>query len=247
VRVYPAKGAFAHFHGSVVLGKSGAIDHVLLCHSVDICVTATHKLRERMAPHMNDIAVSLLDALTRLATDPRSASLVTLLVVAGAIDFRTMRIPNWLTYGGAVFGLLFNAVVPAPVQPGVLWALGGLALGLVLLLPLYALRVMGAGDVKLMAMAGAFLGLPHTIYAVGATAIAGGALSLVYLAWHGGLRRALFNIVGALQGALLAASARTRPSLSIAGDASVGSLPYGVAIAAGTIGYLLLRQLGFLD
>lgn len=244
MRVYPAKGAFAHFHGSVVLGKSGAIDHVLLCHSVDICITATHKLRERMAPHMNDIAVSLLDALTRLVTDPRSASLVTLLVVAGVIDFRTMRIPNWLTYGGAVFGLLFNAVVPAPVQPGVLWALGGLALGLVLLLPLYALRVMGAGDVKLMAMVGAFLGVSATLNAVVFTFIAGGAAALVFALWHRALGRMAVNVRELVQWMAFAAAAGLRPAAA-APAASVGKLPYGISICVGTIASLVATQLGY--
>jgi prepilin peptidase CpaA len=196
---------------------------------------------------MNSELLAFLDLVSMLFTNPRTGALIICLLLAAWSDWRTRRIPNWLVLAGTGAGLLLNTLDTGASSIGLLGALQGLAVAFALFLPFFLLRAMGAGDVKLMAMAGAFLGLPHTIYAVGATAIAGGALSLVYLAWHGGLRRALFNIVGALQGALLAASARTRPSLSIAGDASVGSLPYGVAIAAGTIGYLLLRQLGFLD
>jgi prepilin peptidase CpaA len=197
-----------------------------------------------MAPHMNDIAISLLDALTKLATDPRAASLVTLLVIAGVIDFRTMRIPNWLTYGGTVLGLLFSAVIPAAVQPGILSALGGLALGLVLLLPLYALRVMGAGDVKLMAMVGAFLGVGATLSAVLFTFIVGGAAALAFAMWHRALGRMAINVRDLVQWMAFAAAAGLRPAAA-APAASVGKLPYGISICVGTIASLAATQLGY--
>lgn len=94
-------------------------------------------------------------ALTMLVTDPRTGVLLALLIIAAVIDYRTHKIPNWLTMGGAAFALIYEATIPFSLQHGFLWALGGFALGFLILLPLRVLKVMGAGDVKLMAMAGA--------------------------------------------------------------------------------------------
>ena len=102
--------------------------------------------------------------------------LVALLLLAAVIDWRTYRIPNWLTVSGMVVGLLYNSIGPSPAS-GFWLALAGLGVGLVMLLPLYVLRVMGAGDVKLMAMVGAFLAVPGVIYAALYSLIAGGIVA----------------------------------------------------------------------
>jgi prepilin signal peptidase PulO-like enzyme (type II secretory pathway) len=77
------------------------------------------------------------------------------LAAAVVIDVRTRRIPNWLTGGLAAggFGLAFGGGSVTPWQ-----ALLGLALGLALMLPGHVIGATGAGDVKLMAAVGAFLG-----------------------------------------------------------------------------------------
>jgi prepilin peptidase CpaA len=102
---------------------------------------------------------------------------------------------------------------------------------------------MGAGDVKLMAMTGAFLGLHDTLWALLATFVAGGVLSIVFALRSHSLRRLFGNLALLAQGAALGGGLRANTADT---RASVGTLPYGVAIAGGTIGYLVLRQLGFL-
>lgn len=117
-------------------------------------------------------------------------------------DLRRRRIANRLVLAGAAAGLFFNTVGPeglgyASALPGALgfWtALAGLATGLGLMLPLYLLRAMGAGDVKLMAMVGAFLGPQATVGAVLATFIAGGLLILAVVLAQGTFARLLCNI-----------------------------------------------------
>ena len=61
---------------------------------------------------------------------------------------------------------------------GLIAAAVGMALGMVLLLPFYAIRAMGAGDVKLMGMVGVFLG-PSEVLSVAVTFMAGGVLALL--------------------------------------------------------------------
>lgn len=182
---------------------------------------------------------AVVDLLAMLVFDARSGVLIAALLLAAWCDARFGRIPNELVFSGIAIALVQNAVAPLH-GGGLLWSLAGLGVGLALLLPFYLLRAMGAGDVKLMAMAGAFLGFPDALYAGLASFVAGGLLSLILLAKNGGLRTGLVNLLALARGRL--------DGLRLgAGAASAGTLPYGVAIAAGTIGYLVARQLGFID
>jgi prepilin peptidase CpaA len=115
-----------------------------------------------------------------------------------------------------------------------------------LFLPLYIVRAMGAGDVKLLAMVGAFLGPGDTFYAALASMVVGGALSILFVLVRGTARRLLYNLGSLFQHGLLSVAGGSKPNLRIGADVSAGKLPYGVAIAIGTIGYLITDQLGFL-
>ena len=70
-----------------------------------------------------------------------------LALVAGFTDFRSRRIPNWLTVPGLVIGVAVNIWVGG--WGGLKASLLGAGLGLLLLLPFVALRSLGAGDWKL--------------------------------------------------------------------------------------------------
>jgi prepilin peptidase CpaA len=94
--------------------------------------------------------LAVLDLVEMLLLHPRTGVLIGLLTTAAVSDVRTGRIPNWLVFSGALYALAYNALYPRDM--GILFALGGLSVGLVALLPGYLLRVLGAGDVKLMAM-----------------------------------------------------------------------------------------------
>lgn len=181
-----------------------------------------------------------------LATDPRSMILLTLLAVAAVIDYRSYRIPNWLTLGGALLGLGYSVLNPGVGGQGLLWSLAGLAFGFAVMLPMYALRVMGAGDVKLMAMAGSFLGLEATFQAVLCTLIVGGLASLGFAAAHRVLGRMLANIRDIARLAAMSLAGGLRPDMRGHAAQSVGRLPYGVSIAIGTSGFVLARHLGYL-
>ncbi len=127
-----------------------------------------------------------------------------------------------------------------------MWPLAGLGLGLLLFLPLYLLRAMGAGDVKLAAMIGAILGPGDTFYAMLASMIVGGVLAVGYVLAKGTAAKMLRNLAALFQLGFLSVIGGTKPQLQIAGGSSAGKLPYGVSMAIGTIGYLVLRQLGFI-
>lgn len=181
-----------------------------------------------------------------LVSDPRTGVLVALLLAAAWIDLRTYRIPNWLTLSGLAFALIWNALHPASPDQGLVWALQGLAVAFALTLPLHVFGSLGAGDVKLMSMAGAFLGFPAALQAVLCSLAVGGIAALAFGIAHGALARMLGNVVALAQGLLISLAGGARPDLRDHSAASVGKLPYGVSIAVGTVTFLVLRQLGFL-
>ncbi|RJF96957.1 prepilin peptidase [Noviherbaspirillum cavernae] len=189
---------------------------------------------------------SLLQLLVMLVADPRTAILFALLIIAAVSDYRTYRIPNWLTMAGAAFALLYSAFVPFSPEYGFLWSLGGLALGFVITVPLYALRAMGAGDVKLIAMVGAFLGVSDTLYAIVCTFIAGGVAAIGYALFHRATGRMLANVKSAAGYLMFSAAAGIKPQAQMAADKSIGKIPYAISIAVGTIGYVVAKQLGYM-
>lgn len=189
---------------------------------------------------------AMLELLAWLFFDWRTGILIVLLIGTALSDYRSQRIPNWLVLAGALFGVIYNTALPPTPHDNILFPLTGLALGLLLFLPLYLVRAMGAGDVKLLAMTGAFLGPGDTFYAALATMIVGGVLAIVFVLARGTALRMFHNLASLFHFGFLSAAGSFKPSPQITAGASAGKLPYGVAIAIGTIGYLVLHQLGFL-
>lgn len=189
---------------------------------------------------------TLIGLIARLVLDVRTGGLMLLLVIAAVYDYRTHRIPNWLVVYGSVFGVIYTTAAPPIVHGTVLFPVSGLLVGLFVFLPLYLLRAMGAGDVKLLAMVGTFLGPLATLYAALATIVAGGILSIVWVLAHGRLLRMLKNIGAVLEHAFVGALAGAPTGLRVSPEASAGKLPYGIAIGSGTVTYLFMHQLGLL-
>jgi prepilin peptidase CpaA len=164
-------------------------------------------------------------------------------LLAVASDLRQRRIRNKLVLLGIVAASGFHVLAMGQgVQPlaGAAWwsPLAGLAAGFGLLLPLYLLRATGAGDVKLMAMVGAFVGAQSVLTATLYTLLAGGLLSLLFMLGKGVAAETVANLrylwsdwflrVSLGQGARLAPLQHT-----------AARLPYAVAIAVGTGSALL--------
>lgn len=168
------------------------------------------------------------------ALAPPAAALLAALVLAAAVgDWRSRRIPNWLTAGGILAGFALNAAYGAWRQAAL-----GFALAAAVYLPLYLLRAMGGGDLKLMAAVGAITGPSIWLAIFVFTAILGGIAALALLSIRGGWSRALGNVVYILGQLLrLRAPRRGREDLDVASPRAV-TLPHGVLIAAGALLYL---------
>ncbi|MGF6272551.1 prepilin peptidase CpaA [Massilia sp. UYP11] len=176
--------------------------------------------------------------------------LMLLLALLGAAvwhDVRARRIPNAVMFPGMLAAFALHALLPAGpglFGPqvgglGLLQSLGGWGLGLALLLPMYALRLMGAGDVKLLAMVGAFVGAGQTLTVGLVTLLAGGLLAAAFAAWKGSLRRLAGNAWQMVMRAVFSALAGRTAAPPAPPEAASGRLPYAVAIAAAAIGCVL--------
>jgi prepilin peptidase CpaA len=162
-------------------------------------------------------------------------------VVMAAGDWRSRRIPNYLTFGGALAGVVFQTAVFG--WPGLAQALLGLLLGLGLLLLPYVLGGMGAGDVKALAALGAWLG-PKGVFSVFCyMALAGGIMSLGVLLWKGDLWRFFRKGWASLTNLILSRGQKIMLESLTPGEDLTEGLPYGVAIALGMAAYVLWGNL----
>lgn len=159
------------------------------------------------------------------------------LIVATVTDIRSQRIYNWLTFPLMASGLLAHALHGG--LDGLLLGAGGLALGLGVMVVPFLLGVMGAGDVKLMAGVGAWLGAQAAFTAFLFTCIAGGIYAVVVLARHFDQFRAVAANIWATF--LLAASTRRFEYTPVAGGEAMPRLCYGVAIAVGTVAAMVVN------
>lgn len=167
------------------------------------------------------------------------AVLLILLTVAAWCDVARYRIPNVLIVIGLVVGILIRLRLGG--LAALLPALQGLLVGIAVLLPLYLLRGMGAGDVKLMGLVGVFLGPLHVLGVLFATLVVGGVLSLLMAMHIKKLNILLANVKQMMVGAAFKLFLRQMPTLDAHG-VSAGKLPYGVAIGLGTALYLIWQQ-----
>jgi prepilin peptidase CpaA len=155
------------------------------------------------------------------------ASLTLMIVIALAVrqDLVEHRISNLLTLAALAAGLSIHSLLGG--LDGFVHALAGAGIGLVCLLPLYLGKGMGAGDVKLMAAAGAFLGPFNAFVAAVLTLVFGAVLAVVVLVWR------MIEVRQATAGA---------PNLS---QVRKERFPYAVAIGLGAVATMWLR--GMLD
>jgi prepilin peptidase CpaA len=148
--------------------------------------------------------------------------------VAAWTDARTRRIPNLVCLAGLMLGLVINAVRYG--AEGLAVSAAGIGTGAGLLAPAYLLRLMGAGDVKLMAAVGALLGFPAVVMAVLASHVAGGVIAFA-VALRAGVARQAVRATQDLAVSLATQVARPRGMLP---PGTGRRVPFGVAVVVGT-------------
>ena len=163
---------------------------------------------------------------------------VILVLIAGWVDWRTRRIPNWLTVSGFLFGIATNSLLAG--WQGAKSSVEGAGLALLLLLPLVLLRAFGAGDWKLMAAVGAFLGPVLCLFVLFGSILVSGLMAIVEVMRRGRALTTFRNML-VLVGGFFSFGLRAHPEISL-DNANLIRLPFGVAVAVATLGCFLVAR-----
>ncbi len=163
---------------------------------------------------------------------PTATVLGALTLAAGVCQLRRQLIPDWLTLGGMAIGFVLHVGVDG--LGGLVAAGLGLGLALAIHLPLFAVRLAGTREVKLMAAVGALAGPRLFAWIVLVTAVLGGLQTLAMLVRGRRVRRTLGNLVLWLREAVsLKPPYRGQPETEMDGAAAV-SVPSAVIVLLAT-------------
>ena len=163
------------------------------------------------------------------------AALATMLLIAIGHDTVARRIPNALVLWGAAVALGLSL---SPNGIGLGSSLAGGMVGFLGFLVFYLLRMVGAGDVKLAAATGLFVGHPDMLWVNLLILLAGGLLSIAWAVFSGQLGQTLNNLSTGLTQFWL--SRQHRPSAErMAFPVGATRMPYALAIGAGTAVHVL--------
>ena len=162
---------------------------------------------------------------------------IVVVVLACVPDVWSRRIPNALTFGAAAAAAAFHLATAG--WSGLGLSLGGWFVGALLFFPMFALRGMGAGDVKLIAAVGAWLGPTQVFWVALITSMVGGVLGLVVALAHGYAAKAFRNVMTLVM-YWRVVGPRPLPSLTLEG-ARGPRLAYAIPIAIGTVVTLWLK------
>jgi len=159
--------------------------------------------------------------------------------IAGWSDWRTRRIPNWLTVSGLLVGVAMNSWLAG--WRGARVSLLGAGLGLVLLLPFVLARSLGAGDWKFAGALGAFLGPTPFLDVLVITIVFAGLMALGLIIWTKRVRQTARNVWQILKAYLTLHLPGREFSLD---NPESSRVPFGVAMALADIFYTLRTRWG---
>jgi len=153
------------------------------------------------------------------------------LAVATFTDLRSRRIPNWLVLPFLLAGVAVSGWRHG--WHGIGQSFEGIGLALLIYGVLFWMGGMGAGDVKLCAAIGAWIGPGQFFIALVITGLAGGIMALGWAAW-GGFLKELLTGSSDLVFAWRKNGMHRDPDLVLS-NPRTRKMPYAPAIAIGTL------------
>ncbi len=151
--------------------------------------------------------------------------LILVSLIGALFDWKTRKIPNWLTFG--TFFLVVLAGIFSLKLDWIMSSVFGFFTGIGLLIVPYLLRAMGAGDVKLLGAVGAIVGVKSVILIFIYSTVCGLFLALIWIALKPGHLKFLIT------------TAQVLPAVD-----KQQMFPYGIAIFLGTILYVISVKIG---
>ncbi len=179
---------------------------------------------------------------------------IIVVVVGMVIDFRTMTIPNKLTFPAAAVGIILNAVYgymltgvegagSQAINAVAGWLLGAAITVVFSVLPIGSAKdkeKLGMGDAKLMAAVGAFLGWKLALVTFFYFCLSFGVISIIVL-----LKVVPWNAIKfLLMSIFMGAGAKAAPTIDATklNEQRKKPIPAGVAIALGAMLAIALEQ-----
>jgi prepilin peptidase CpaA len=166
------------------------------------------------------------------------AGAVLLSVIAAWTDFRSRRIPNWLTVPGFLVGVAANFSLGG--GSGLKTSLLGAGLGLLLLFPFVLLRSLGAGDWKLAGALGAFTGPSVLVNVLLGSVFVAGVMAMALVIYKGRTLQTMRNIEHIL---ISLVTFRLPGSQVTLDNPDSLKVPYGVALALTVVLYGILWKM----
>jgi prepilin peptidase CpaA len=157
------------------------------------------------------------------------------LIVAAVIDGWKLKVPNWITFPLVIGGWVYSGMYFG--WEGLCWSLLGTVVGLLLLLPAYAIGGMGAGDVKLLAGVGAWVWSTVTLYAFCVSAIVGGVIAVLMVLWRRDWLQHFYQFWSIFNEILEVRDPNALAAMAAERKSAMLLLPYGIPIAIGSIVY----------
>lgn len=166
----------------------------------------------------------------------RLTALAGVMVCAVWVDFRVRRIPNALILAGLLSGLLLTLWGWSVTR--LMEYLSGAVVGLLAFQPLYLLRWVGAGDVKLLAVIGGFVGFPDVLWVALFALLSGGVLAWLWIAVAERAVPSPYRLMAIAVSAAVKAVGSSRANAVPERGVLLSEyppLPYSLALAAGVV------------
>jgi len=165
----------------------------------------------------------------------------TVLVVAAVIDGIKLKVPNYITFPMIFSGWIYSCIAYGMAGDGwyvgLGWSLAGTVVGLALLLPLYSIGGMGAGDVKLLAGVGAWVYCEDTFYGFAFTVVIGALIAIGQILYKRGVKKHGSQFMSILNEIITIKNPDTLAQIAADRKPTMTLLPYGIPMAIGTIMY----------
>lgn len=166
--------------------------------------------------------------------------LLAIVLIAAVYDIRWRRIPNWAALGGLILGFGGNVILYR--WAGLKTAALGFGLALLVYLPLYMLRGMGAGDAKLMAAVGSLAGPGNWVAILMITAALGAIFALILVASRGAVRQTARNLVYIFRELIHLRAPYMRYQQIDVRNTNALRLPHGAVIALAVIAFVSISS-----
>ena len=154
-------------------------------------------------------------------------------IAAGWTDYRSRRIPNWLTVSGLVLGIVANSWLRG--WPGAQDSLVGAGLGLAMLLPFVLMRIFGEGDWKFVGALGSCLGARNLLTVLALAILVNGLMAAIMVVRKERVRETTDNVRRMLSGFLTLHLPGSDLTLD---NPELVKVPFGMAVAIAVILYM---------